>query len=469
MRQATREYPVDWMIAASFGLAQHLRDGTDKEYRNALRYIPYFRGIVESIFDQGEPGRLFIRACTRYFDHVVKAHERGHKRAITTFCFSPALLYAMDIVPVCLEVMTVIMTLSYRRGTAEFLDTCNEVGFTETSCSSQRGSLGAYLAGVAGEIDLVVTDTPGVCDTNANAFAFAAAYLDKPFFQLDYPPVLRGERSQAYHREDFRALIRFLEEQTGRRLEPARLRAVLEEIKAQDDLCAELEDLARAIPNPLPVVFNFMMYAGRFLFSGLPECTDLFRAMLKVGHVNARRGVSGLRSGQERIRALFCYIDHYSQNLQLWQMLEDLGIGYQGNILSKHWAASMPYAQGEERQDAGYRIDLSDLDAQIDSLAMQNARMPMVKSIRGPYDAKDMWLEDTLWLARLYQADCVVYSGTPGCRNTWGMVKLFARDLEKAGYPTHIMYSDAFDERVQSFAATRERFEEFLHVRGLLP
>ena len=92
----------------------------------------------------------------------------------------------------------------------------------------------------------------------------------------------------------------------------------------------------------------------------------------------------------------------------------------------------------------------------------------MIKSIRGPYDAPHMWLQETLALAKMYQADLIVYSGTPGCRNTWGMVKLLARDTEKAGFPTYIMYSDAFDERVESFENTRERFEEFLNVRRLL-
>ena len=72
-----------------------------------------------------------------------------------------------------------------------------------------------------------------------------------------------------------------------------------------------------------------------------------------------------------------------------------------------------------------------------------------------------------LSLAKLYSADFIVYNGTPGCRNTWGMVKLFARDTEKAGFPTYIMYADAFDDRVESWEATQDRFEEFLTVRRL--
>ena len=96
------------------------------------------------------------------------------------------------------------------------------------------------------------------------------------------------------------------------------------------------------------------------------------------------------------------------------------------------------------------------------------ARLPMVRSIRGPYDQPNMWLEETLALAKNFGADCLIYNGTPGCRNTWANVKLMVRDLEKHGYPVHIMNDDAFDDRVESWEATRNRLEEFFKVRRLI-
>jgi hypothetical protein len=115
-----------------------------------------------------------------------------------------------------------------------------------------------------------------------------------------------------------------------------------------------------------------------------------------------------------------------------------------------------------------YGIDTTDMDTMIDSMAQMNARSPMVRSIRGPYDRPNMWLEESLALARIFKADCMIYNGTPGCRNTWGMVKPFSRETEANGYPTHIMYDDAFDDRVESWEATAERLAEFFQVRRLL-
>ncbi|HNV47006.1 MAG TPA: 2-hydroxyacyl-CoA dehydratase family protein [Spirochaetota bacterium] len=468
MRPETREYQFDWMLWSCFSAASKLNAGTPKEYRRMLEYIPSFRGVVETVLDAGEPGQRFIEICATYLDNVINAKSRGQKTAITTFCFSPAIFYAMDIMPICLEVISVMMTFTYKRGTTEFLDYCNEAGYTETSCSSQRGSIGAYLAGLGAEIDMIVTDTPGVCDTNANAFAFAAAYLDKPFFQLDMPPDLTGERSNEYHRADYTALISFLEQHSGKRLDLERLREKLIEVQKQDEMIAELEELARMVPNPLPVVYNFMVYASRFLFAGMPECTRTLESLLALARQNAAEGKSGISGGAERLRSYFCYIDHYVQNLKLWQMLDANGICYQGNILSRSWASNAPHVREFGTQEAAYTLDTANLDGLIDTMAMLNSRMPMIKSIRGPYDAPNMWLQDTLSLATMYNVDFIVYNGTPGCRNTWGMVKLLARDTEKAGFPTFIMYADAFDERVQSWETTRDRFMEFLNVRRLL-
>ncbi len=92
----------------------------------------------------------------------------------------------------------------------------------------------------------------------------------------------------------------------------------------------------------------------------------------------------------------------------------------------------------------------------------------MIKQIRGPYDAPSQWLEDTLSAARVYKPDGTIYCGTLGCRNTWGMVKPYARDLEEAGIPSFILFADSFDERVISWDACENKILEFLKVRKIL-
>lgn len=466
MRPEIREYNYDWMLGSLLKVASGIGDCSEKEISRMLRYIPYFRGTLNVLLREGEVGTRFIGLLDRYFEQILTAHQEKRKIAAITFCLSPALFHAMNITPVTLEIMTGLAGLLWKRGAYDYLDYGCELGFTETSCSSQRGALGAYLAGLGEEIDFFVCDTPGVCDTNANSFSFASAFLDKPFFQLNYPQTIGDEKTRQYHLDDYKDLIAFLTEQTGNELEEEALRTVLNEVDRQDELLAEIEDFFALVPSPIPGIYNLFIYIGRFLFSGCAEYTELLRMMLARIQQNAAQGRCGLHGQNEQARAFMCYIDHYTLNLNFFEWVNRKGITHLGGILSRNFRDNTLYAN--EFQQSTYGIDTSTFETMLGSLTELNATLPMVRSIRGPFDQPGMWLEETLSLARLYKAGCVIYNGTPGCRNTWGMVKPFARELEKAGFPVHIMYGDAFDDRVESWESTVNRLEEFFSVRGLL-
>lgn len=465
MKRETREYNYDWNIWTIIENAARTYEGSRKEYDTLLKFIPHFRGSLDAIIRQGEPGVLLLKLLAQHLKAPLEAHAQGKKVALTTFCFAPPILHAFDIVPLVLEPMTVIGTFILQRGTGEYLDYCCEAGFTETSCSSQRGALGAYLAGLGVRPDFIVCDSPGICDTNANSYSFASAYLGIPFYQLNFPPTLTDERARAYHRQDFHGLISFLEEQTGRKLDMNRLEQVVGEMQKQSELISEFNELQRIIPSPVPSIFNLFLYSGNFLMSGTRGFTELLEAMLKAIKEKAAKGLAGTLSGRESARGFFSYIDHYTTDLRFWSYLEKMEISHLGCILSTLWQEDAPYSA--DRPDVVYRVRDATLDDMIDSLAMQVSRMPMVKSIRGPYDAPNMWLDDTLVMTRLLRADFVAYFGTIGCRNTWGMVKPYARDLERAGIPTLIMYADSFDDRVQSWDAVIDKMQEFMTVRKI--
>jgi len=466
MRPEIQEYNYEWLMGKTLQTAAKVPAGTQKEIEFTYRYIPYFKGVAKSFIDAGPPGIQFLDLLGKYYENILTAKDQEKIIGASTFCSTPAILFAMDIVPVTFELLTAVGCLVWKRGMFDYMDYCCEVGMPETSCSSQRGFMGAYLAGLSENIDFIICDTPGVCDTNANAFAFSAAYKDKPFYQLNYPSSIGDDRSQKYHVDDFKEMISFIERQSGKTLDYNRLSEVLEEVNKQDALTADMEDMLLMVPTPIPPIFNLILYASRFLFSGHKEYTRLLETMVDTAKKRIAAGVPGLIAGEERLRIYMCYIDHYTVDMNFYNYLEERGIAHTGSILTRNFREGNKYVS--DMPDNAYGIDTSCPDAMLDSIAQMNARLPMVRSIRGPYDKHGMWLEESLACAKLYQADCVIYNGTPGCRNTWGMVKSFARDIEKHGYPVHIMNDDGFDDRVESWEATRERLDEFFHVRGLL-
>ena len=466
MRPETLEYNYDWLMGSTLAAAARVPLGTKKETDLTLGYIPAYNSVLQSFINAGPTGIRFLKLLARYYENILTAKDQGKQIVGTTFCSTPSILYAMDMVPATFEVLTAIGCMVWKRGMFDYMDHCVEVGMPETSCSAQRGFLGAFLGGLFENIDFVVCDTPGVCDTNANAFAFASSYLDKPFFQLNYPSAIGDRRSQQYHIDDFTSMIDFIEHQSGKKLDYDRLAEVLKEVDKQDAITADMEDMLLMVPTPIPPIFSLIIYAGRFCFAGHPEYTQLLEVMREDAHQRIAAGVPGLSSGKEKLRLFMCYIDHYTVDMNFYDYLEQQGIAHTGSILTRNFRDNNKYVT--DLPDNAYGLDISSPAAMLDTLAQMNARMPMVRSIRGPYDKKGMWLEESLVCAKMYDADCVIYNGTPGCRNTWGMVKPFARDMEKHGYPTHIMYDDAFDDRVESWDATRERLDEFFKIRGLL-
>ena len=466
MRPELKEYNYDWHMWAVLSAASRVAGGSQKEIDLTYKYTPYYKGILEAFVSDGEVGQQILRLFDQYYKDILTAHEKGKKLAAITFCCSPAIFFAMDVVPICTELLTALGGLVWKRGMFDYLDYCCQVGLPETSCSSQRGAMGAYFAGLSEPIDFFVCDTPGVCDTNANAFSFAATFLDKPYYQLNYPQVIGDERSEKYHVDDYKELIRFIEAQTGNRLDYDRLAEVVEEAERQDAMIADLEDLSMLTPSPFSPLFNIAIYAGRFTFCGHKEYTKLLSIMLDICKKRAAQGISGLKCGEEKLRAYLFYIDHYTVDMNFWDWFDQNGVAHVGGMLSHHFTDSIPYTKS--LPGSYYGIDKSSPEKLLETVAQINARLPMVRSIRGPYDGPSMWLEETLALAKSFRADCLIYNGTPGCRNTWANVKLMARDLERHGYPVHIMNDDAFDDRVESWEATKERLEEFFTVRGLL-
>jgi len=84
MRPEIKEYNFDWMLWSTFNAGARLKDGTEKEYREVLKYVPYFSQILEALYGIGEPGKILLQTITRYMENIITARERGKKIAART-------------------------------------------------------------------------------------------------------------------------------------------------------------------------------------------------------------------------------------------------------------------------------------------------------------------------------------------------------------------------------------------------
>ena len=113
MRPEMMEYNFDWMLKSTMEAASKLPRGTEKEQEIVFGCAPYFQGILGTIFGVGKPGSALLTMLSEYFGRVLNARERGQKICMTSFVQTPAIFYAMDVVPLCMEMMTAAPDSSY--------------------------------------------------------------------------------------------------------------------------------------------------------------------------------------------------------------------------------------------------------------------------------------------------------------------------------------------------------------------
>ncbi len=147
MRSEIKEYNYDWMLGSLLKVAADIGNSPEKEIQYLLKYIPYFSGALNVLLRVEEVGFRFIRMLSRYFENVLSATQNNRKLAAITFCLSPALFHAMNVVPVTLEVVTGLAGLLWKRGAYDYLDYGCELGFTETSWSCLAAILSRRCTG----------------------------------------------------------------------------------------------------------------------------------------------------------------------------------------------------------------------------------------------------------------------------------------------------------------------------------
>ena len=279
MKRRTLEYDYDWMQWAMFTNAIKFFDGTPKEINGFIKLLPSFEPLLKFLLGQGEGGRLIVKVVDEYVTRIRNASQNGEKLLLSTFMCNQLLFNAFDgLQPMCAEALTGFATLAFLQGNSEYFDYCCEKGFTETSCSAQRGIIGALMADCCrAKPDLCVIGAAGPCDTNANAMQFYADYTGVPLLTLEIPPQLVSERSEAYEVRDLEELIEQIEKITGARLNENKLRGLLTEKKKQDEILCEIYDLMRLVPNPVPASLQWFAYVSNIFAAGTQTQTELYQ------------------------------------------------------------------------------------------------------------------------------------------------------------------------------------------------
>ncbi|MBW2060731.1 MAG: 2-hydroxyacyl-CoA dehydratase [Deltaproteobacteria bacterium] len=441
-------------IVTNFELASALPDDLDLEspaMKAVIDAMPESRrATFLAMFkdpDVREISTIFNRSSGKYWRSLLTARDEGKKIVFVPFNFAPEIFHALNMVPVCVEVLTT-MAQNLEEGVEEYLDLAVERGLPDTMCSTQRGVIGLFEAGILEKPDLIINGALGSCDPNSKAFEYMAEKFDIPALYLDIP-YYHDKRALDYYARGFKNAVKAIEEMTGHKLDPDRLHEVVDYTNQATELFFEINELKKNVPNPVPNYYNMQHVGTKFMMVGTPEAVDYYKKALEVSKDRLKKGKHVLP--EERIRVFFIYTFFYFDSSIYSWFQDEIGVSYLMDVLSAF--------------DFNPYIDTSSVDSMLYGLAEEMFNLPMTRQLAGSWDMHANWLWDMLYYGKTYKADCAVFSGHLACKQAWGVYRLVSDAIKKElGIPTLRLEGDGWDARITPMSVIKEQLEEFFET-----
>lgn len=397
----------------------------------------YFKGLADSIIAATERKDGKISARGKYALEVALLGQRLYsKDNPVAWCGVVApfdLLHAMGVTSCFVEFVGAVLAST---GMVEsFLEKAEQEGYSTDLCSYHRAVNGAAFQSLMPEPDfLVATTCP--CSSGLSTVEHLAEYYKKDLFLL-HVPQNRNADAVSYLADQFRELVAFVSDHTGRKMDPENLRRVMENTNKTREILDGVYEMAGAVPTPARRKDMINLGYVAFLLMGTKSGVELAKtyhdefAWKMENHV---QGVPG-----EQVRLLW-----YQNRIQFQNPLEQ--------ILEDEFGAAVVV---DELNDINWGP--IDPDNPYKGLAERVLRNPLVGLVSHR-------IEHLIHLAKKYRIDGLINPCHWGCRQGTGSRGLITEELQKAGIPVLNLEVDCVDPRNFSLGQVRTRLEAFVET-----
>lgn len=388
-----------------------------------------------------------LEALVEYNAKILKAHEEGGPFIASYYAYAPEIYAAMDLPWYSIAAPITTPSAMMEQQARE----CDNLDLPADLCTAIRLSI-YYI-----ENDMCLPPTASIamitpCDGMQimnQVLAAKEGWQDVPMFAPD-PPYMDDDRTLDYYTQEFREMVGFIEEHTGRRVDMDRLREVVEESNRQYQLWAEYNELRRAVPCPHGwKIGNQIWTMVQMLWPGDPRCTAWIEELIASTEQLVKEGKGAVP--EERIRLFWYDIrPQYLQEFASW--------------LEKEWGAVMvmdmftynPYTV----------VDTSTDESMLRGLAKRGlCDVPMVRQERG--QASEHFASDLTRIVRDYRIDCVVWPAHMGHKAMAGTVGIGREVCRDLGVPLLYLGVDLFDRRYTSIDEITGKMAQFFTAMGL--
>ena len=355
------------------------------------------------------------------------------KSAWTTVFVPFEILNAMGVAGNFIEFVGAMLSGTGMSG--PYLEKAEATGLSTDGCSYHRTIIGAAIDGFLPEPDLLIGSS-FPCDGGLKALCHVGDIYNKEVFIIN-TPFENSPEAITYLAGQYRDMITFITNQTGRTLDHELLRISIHNNNIARGYIAEAMDLCKNVPCPATSddLKNFIIYV---LFGGSEAVIEVSRTYRDEFRHRVENNIPGLPG--ERLRLLWIQNRIQFPN-NLIKMLEDR---FKANVVI----------------DELNHIYWDPLDEDEDPL-MALARRQVAHPLVGPAERR---LETLVELARDYRVDGAINPAHWGCRQSSGARLLFNNALQKVGVPVLHLDVDCVDERNFSEGQITTRLEAFMEM-----
>ena len=316
-----------------------------------------------------------------------------------------------------------------------YFEKAEAAGFSTDSCAYHRTIIGAALEGLMPEPDLLIgASCP--CDGGIKALKRIGEIYKKDVFVINTPYEYTPE-SLDYLVNQFKAMIAFIKEKTGRDMDFDLLRQSIRNNNKSREYLVEALGLCKNVPSPATSndLKNFIMYV---LLAGSDASVEVAKVYRDEFKEKVDKGMAGLPD--EKYRLLWIQNRIQFKN-DLIKMLETK---FGANIVIDE----LNHIYWEPMDEEGDPLR---------ALAIRQMTHPIIGSV-------DRRLEVITMLANEYKCHGAINPAHWGCRQSGGARYMFKEALQEVGVPVIHLDVDCVDERNFSEGQLMTRLEAFMEM-----
>ncbi len=382
------------------------------------------------------------RPCeTAYWETVRDARKNGKKLIFLNGPVPVEILYAMDCVPLCLDLLP--SRISQDEGLTAKLIYEAEVHANSELCSLNKTVTGALLQGNLGVTPDAYVSLPIPCDSGRTACTELTRFIDAPHFHFDIP-VRCMDKNHGYVKAQLEKFIGFLEELTGKKLDWEKIRPYLAGYNRAVELLERGMQLRAVKPCPMSAhlpLWDELMNA----FGPTETMAELLGRELALCEKRRDAGFSPCEP-EEKHRVMLLH-NYLWQGLDLTDWLEKT-YGTVTVLDGYCYSTRERYTRPDDRADC---------------ISVMCRRISTGARAHGSGVSGEELVAELETLLPAYAPDVFILLGSRGCKHFWASTKLFSDELhEKYGFPMLIMDVDNTDSRYKSLDEVKRGLAEYL-------